>query len=142
MVTSSPQHHALNGNSKWQVMWTYHKFFSKPHAHTSSCRPNAAEVKLKVLLLSDNVLSLKVGLSPSKKICVICLIDSPLKMMKNAFYFILKALFILKIFKFLSRLFGHVRNSWRHNLVYKQSQYTYCPISQKVKATRQWNLVN
>ena len=35
-------------------------------------------------------------------------IESPLKMMKNAFYFILKALFILKIFKFLSRLFGHV----------------------------------
>ena len=27
--------------------------------------------------------------------------ESPLKMMKNAFYFILKALFILKIFKFL-----------------------------------------
>ena len=30
-------------------------------------------------------------------------------MMKNAFYFILKALFVLKIFKFLSRLFGHVK---------------------------------
>ena len=29
-------------------------------------------------------------------------------MMKNAFYFILKAFFILKIFKFLSWLFGHV----------------------------------
>ena len=29
-------------------------------------------------------------------------------MMKNAFYFTLKALFILKIFKFLSWLFGHV----------------------------------
>ena len=43
-----------------------------------------------------------------KKICVICLIESPLKLMKNAFYFILKALFVLKIFKFLSRLFGHV----------------------------------
>ena len=28
--------------------------------------------------------------------------------MKNVFYFILKALFVLKIFKFLSRLFGHV----------------------------------
>ena len=28
--------------------------------------------------------------------------------MKNAFYFILKTLFIFKIFKFLSRLFGHV----------------------------------
>ena len=29
-------------------------------------------------------------------------IESPLKMMKNAFYFILKAIFVLKIFKFLS----------------------------------------
>ena len=28
--------------------------------------------------------------------------ESPLKMMENAFYFILKALFVLKIFKFLS----------------------------------------
>ena len=51
---------------------------------------------------------LKVGLSPSKKICVICLIESPFKMMKNAFYFILIARFVLKIFKFLSRLFGHL----------------------------------
>ena len=45
---------------------------------------------------------LKVGLSPSKKICVIYFIEGPLKMMKNAFYLILKALFILKILKFLS----------------------------------------
>ena len=29
-------------------------------------------------------------------------------MMKNAFYFILKALFALEIFKFLSGLFGYV----------------------------------
>ena len=28
--------------------------------------------------------------------------------MKNAFYFILKALFVHTIFKFLSRLIGHV----------------------------------
>ena len=28
--------------------------------------------------------------------------DSPLKMMKNVFYFTLKALFVFKIFKFLS----------------------------------------
>ena len=33
---------------------------------------------------------------------------TPLKMMKNVFYFTLKALFILKIFKFLSWLYGHV----------------------------------
>ena len=35
-------------------------------------------------------------------------IENPLKMMKNAFYFTSKALFVLKVFKFLSWLFGHV----------------------------------
>ena len=34
--------------------------------------------------------------------------ESPLKMMKNAFYFTLKAPFVLKIFKFLSVLFDYV----------------------------------
>ena len=33
---------------------------------------------------------------------------SSLKIMKNAFYFTSKALFVLKIFKFLSRFFYHV----------------------------------
>ena len=33
---------------------------------------------------------------------------SPLKMIKNAFYFISKILFVLRIFKFLSWFFGHV----------------------------------
>ena len=51
---------------------------------------------------------IKVRLSPSKKSCVVCLIKIPLKMRKNNFYLILKALFVLKIFKFLSRNFGHV----------------------------------
>ena len=55
----------------------------------------------------------KFGLSPSKNNCVICLIENPLKMMKNVFYFILKALFVLKISKFLPRLFGHVgKTAW------------------------------
>ena len=53
----------------------------------------------------------KVGLSPSKKTCVICFIESPLKIMKNDFYFILKSLSILKIFKFLSWLFSHVEKA-------------------------------
>ena len=47
-------------------------------------------------------IGIKVGLTLSKRFCVICLIEIPLKMMKNAFYFIFKALFVLKIFKFLS----------------------------------------
>ena len=34
--------------------------------------------------------------------------QSPLKIMKNAFYFTLKALFVLEIFKLLSGLFGRV----------------------------------
>ena len=34
--------------------------------------------------------------------------ESPLKLMKNAFYFTLEALFVLKISKFLCQLLGHV----------------------------------
>ena len=34
--------------------------------------------------------------------------ESPIKMMKNTFYFTSKALFVLKKLKFLSWLFGHV----------------------------------
>ena len=44
----------------------------------------------------------KVELSPCKNNCVICFIESTLKIIKNAFYFILKAPFVLKIFTFLS----------------------------------------
>ena len=48
-----------------------------------------------------------------KKVFITCFNDSPLKMMKNAFYFILKALFVLKIVKFLSRLLRHVeKTAW------------------------------
>ena len=62
-------------------------------------------------LISEDI---KVGLSPSKKICLISLIESPLKLIKNAFYFILKAIFVLKIFKFLSWLFGHAEKTIRN----------------------------
>ena len=48
-----------------------------------------------------------------KKVFIICLNDSPSKMMKKYFYFILKALFVLKIFKFLSWLFSHVEKTAR-----------------------------
>ena len=34
--------------------------------------------------------------------------ESPFKMMKNAFSFMLKAPFVLKISKFFSYLFGHI----------------------------------
>ena len=44
----------------------------------------------------------KVGRSPSNFFFVNCFNDSPSKMMKNAYYFILKALFVFEIFKLLS----------------------------------------
>ena len=51
---------------------------------------------------------LKSDLHIPKKNCVTCFHEGPLKMMKNAFYFMIKALFVLKVFKFLSWYFGHV----------------------------------
>ena len=43
------------------------------------------------------------------------------KLMKNAFYFTLKALFVLKLFIFLSWLFGHVgkRLDYKHEVNFK-----------------------
>ena len=37
---------------------------------------------------------------------------------------------------------GKFQNPLRHNVVNKQLHYTYCPISQELKATRQSNLVS
>ena len=72
--------------------------------------------------------------------------------MKNAFYFILKALFVLRIFKFLSWLFGHVgKTAWLERQdEFQNSDVTTCStnnyntqyISQEVETTRQWNLVS
>ena len=45
---------------------------------------------------------LKFQLSPFTKNLCYLLIETTLKMMNNIFYFILKALFVLKVFKFLS----------------------------------------
>ena len=68
--------------------------------------------------------------------------------MKNVFYFTLEALFVFKMFRFLSWLWGHVQKTgwlerqgyfqdlWRHNLVNQQLQYIYCSISHDLKATR------
>ena len=50
-----------------------------------------------------------------KEIVLFAWLKHPIKMIKNAFYFLLKALFVLKIFKFLSRIFGHVaKATWLH----------------------------
>ena len=51
------------------------------------------------------VFSLKSAFSNPRQFLVF---ESPLKVMKNTFYFTSKAIFVDKIFKFLSLLFGHV----------------------------------
>ena len=55
--------------------------------------------------------SFKVGLSPSKIFLFYLLQWKPFKMMKNAFYFILKGFFVLKIINVFLRLFGHVEKT-------------------------------
>ena len=57
--------------------------------------------------------TLKPGSHIPKKFGFFCFSESPLKIIKNAFYFILKALFILKIImlrylNFCPDFFGHV----------------------------------
>ena len=43
-----------------------------------------------------------------KRNCFICFNEGPFKMINNSFNFMVKALFILKIFKILSSVFGQV----------------------------------
>ena len=73
--------------------------------------------------------------------------ESPLIRMKNAFYFTLKILFVLKIFKFLTSIFGHVEKplNWKNKVNFKIYDITtwetnnckiHCPISQELKTVR------
>ena len=51
----------------------------------------------------------------------ICFNESPSKLIKNVFCFMLKTIFVLKIFKFLSSLFDHVekRLDWKRKVNFK-----------------------
>ena len=97
---------------------------------------------------------IKVGLSTSRKVCVICLIKGPLKMIENVFLFHLKSslgsqdikLFVTTFWSCRKKgLIRKIRSTSKlmtchRNLVYKRLQYKYCPTSHKVKVTRQWDL--
>ena len=92
-------------------------------------------------------LNLKSDTHPPKNFFIISFNDSSSKLMKNGFYFILKALFVLKIWKFLSWFFVHVKKrlDWKEDYVVtacnKLLQYTHYSTSHELMATRQWNLV-
>ena len=77
--------------------------------HLNSILPpyrNDLQCKSIVWFLHDRNIGLKVEHSHSKNVGLICFNECPLKMF---FYFILKAAFVLKIFKRLSLFFGACR---------------------------------
>ena len=83
----------------YQTIYQAFRFhFYAEHVCTRQHQPSRGV--LKVLKINSQLI--KVGLSPSKKMCVICSIEIPVKVMRNAFYFILKVLPVLKIYKYLS----------------------------------------
>ena len=99
---------------------------------------------------------LKVGLSTFKKVCFISFNQSLVKVVKNAFYLVLKALFVPRIFKFLifRYISGHARKrlDWKAKVNFKIYDVTtseannynthIAQISQEVKTIRQWNFVS
>ena len=94
----------------WLTFWTLFKWWFSNVNLWSISTPNSSSY---LLLLSRFPPTLKSGSHPPKEILFVCFNNSLSKMMKNAFYFILKALFILKILNFLSWLFGHVeKTAW------------------------------
>ena len=70
-------------------------------------------------------------LSPFKKNCVTCLIENPLKVMKNVFYFVIKALCVLKIFKvFVTTFWSSGKNSLIRKIKLTSKLMTLQPVSQ------------
>ena len=75
-------------------------------------------MSLKLYRFINKVPILKSDIHLQKK-CLIYFIESSLQIMKNGFYFILEALLVVKIFKFLSGLFSH-DNSLINSLIRKK----------------------
>ena len=105
---------------QWKNLTRYKSVHLRIHI-TFSTAPEKMRISLSLFIFTHTtfiylkrrmIFLFNVGLSPSKKKKFMTSFnDSPSKMMKNDFYFILKALSALKIFKFLSWLFGHVEKT-------------------------------
>ena len=101
-------------------IYIYTNFFSK-----NKCGGDKTEIEsacsLRSVPLCKYVLKQRIQMvnyqiwSPAltfqKIFCIIPFTKSSLKIIKNAFHFILKALFVLKILKFLSSFYGHVEKT-------------------------------
>ena len=96
----------------YKILFSTKKWFWERYEKSIMIKETYSKAKYKQLGYVE------VGLSTSKKNLFYFLQWKPWwKMMKNVFYFILKALFVLKIFKFLSGLFSHKeKTAWFRNI--------------------------
>ena len=67
--------------------------------------------RIELIFRYEKIMLLKSDSHLPKKGFFMCIFESPLKMIKNAFCFILKTLFVLKIFIFLSKRFDHIEKT-------------------------------
>ena len=101
-----------DNNFNWQMDWLNCDWFKATIENVEKLvsgnltKPRQIYWNIQILKIPPKNFSSKSD-SHLPKNSFICLNKSILKMMKHAFYFILKALFILKIFRFLSWRFGH-----------------------------------
>ena len=74
---------------------TFNPLSVNPTKWSNTFKQFVGKLQMNSLSVFDHFLGLvlKVGLSPSKKICVICLIESPLKKYQKCFLFHLKSSF-------------------------------------------------
>ena len=95
---------AATGSVSWKKLFLKILQYSQ-----ESCR---SATLLKTDFNTD-VFLLKSGSHFPKKVALFAWLKASLKMMKNVFYFVWKASFVLKIFKVLARRFGHVgKTAW------------------------------
>ena len=101
----------FNTDVSLEICEIFKNNYFEEHLRTRSYHSMITPCCEQLLLSFLEFTKLKVGLSPSKKISFYLLQWKPFKNDENSFYFILKALFVLKIFKFLSWHFGHVEET-------------------------------
>ena len=90
------------------ILLYFNSFIHKDEKWSDILRKSCGLSKLGLLTWRRNFPLIKSSRKTTLTFRKSCFNESPSKMMKNAFYFILKSFFILKIFNFLSWLFGHV----------------------------------
>ena len=94
-----PNHYYTSHSDRSMKNWYYQCLLNKTVSHCFKV------IHSRLFIVFQSLV--KVALSGLRQFLAT---EKPLKMIKNAFYFTLKALFVLKLFKFLSWLFGHVEN--------------------------------